>query len=116
MSSSKGMTKSAVRPFLGYFDAFADREARGWAIDARQTSVPVRLHVLIDRQEVGTVLCDDLREDVQAALGHPTGLLGFRYTVPDSFVDGEAHALSFRFADRSIVPLINPARPDEFAE
>src|ERR1700712_2711237 len=116
MTNAMGAAKTAVRPFLGYFDAFNDGEARGWAIDARQIAAPVRLHVLIDRQEVATVLCDDLREDVQAALGHPTGLLGFRFTVPENFVDGEAHALSFRFADRSIVPLINPARPDEFAE
>ena len=116
MTNAMGAAKTAVRPFLGYFDAFNNGEARGWAVDARQIAAPVRLHVLIDRQEVATVLCDDLREDVQAALGHPTGLLGFRFTVPENFVDGEAHALSFRFADRSIVPLIDPARPDEFAE
>ena len=116
MTSLRGAARSVVRPFLGYFDAFENGQARGWAVDARQTEVPVRLHVLIDRQEVGTVLCDDLREDVQAALGHPTGRLGFRFTVPDNFVDGEMHALSFRFADRSIVPLIDPAQPEEFAE
>ena len=105
-----------MRPFLGYFDAFDDGEARGWAVDARRNTTPVRLHVLIDRQEVATILCDDLREDVQAALGHPTGRLGFRFSVPERFIDGELHALSFRFTDRSIVPLIDPARPDEFAE
>ncbi len=116
MISAKGPTQSAMRPFLGYFDAFDDGEARGWAVDARQNTTPVRLHVLIDRQEVATILCDDLREDVQAALGHPTGRLGFRFSVPERFIDGELHALSFRFADRSIVPLIDPARPDEFAE
>ncbi len=109
-------TTQATRPYLGYFDSFTDGEARGWAIDARQSASPVRLHVLIDRQEVATVLCDDLREDVQAALGHPTGRLGFRFKVPAGFLDGEPHALSFRFADRSIVPLIDPASPDEFAE
>ena len=116
MSSAKKVASTTVRPYLGYFDSFRDGEARGWAIDARQTSAPVRLHVLIDRQEVATVLCDDLREDVQAALGHPTGRLGFLFRVPASFIDGEAHALSFRFADRSVVPLIDPARPDDLAE
>ncbi len=116
MTSAMGAVETVARPFLGYFDAFNNGEARGWAVDARQVAAPARLHVLIDRQEVATVLCDDLREDVQAALGHPTGLLGFRFTVPEGFVDGEAHALSFRFADRSIVPLIDPAHPDEFAE
>ncbi len=116
MISAKGATQSAMRPFLGYFDAFEDGEARGWAVDARRSTIPVRLHVLIDRQEVATILCDDLREDVQAALGHPTGRLGFRFSVPERFIDGELHALSFRFTDRSIVPLIDPARPDEYAE
>ncbi len=116
MTNAMGALKTAARPFLGYFDAFDNGEARGWAVDARQIAAPVRLHVLIDRQEVATILCDDLREDVQAALGHPTGRLGFRFAVPENFIDGEAHALSFRFADRSVVPLINPARPDEFAE
>jgi len=116
MVSSRGAAQKIVRPFLGYFDAFSDGEARGWAVDARQTSSPVRLHVLIDHQEVGTVLCDILREDVQAALGHPTGELGFRFVVPESFNDGEKHALSFRFADRSVVPMIDPKHPEEFAE
>ncbi len=116
MINAKGPTQSAMRPFLGYFDAFDEGVARGWAVDARQNTMPVRLHVLIDRQEVATILCDDLREDVQAALGHPTGRLGFRFNVPERFIDGELHALSFRFTDRSIVPLIDPARPDEFAE
>lgn len=116
MISSMSAVQSAVRPFLGYFDAFNEGEARGWAVDARQTTSPVRLHVLIDRQEVATVLCDDPREDVQAALGHPTGLLGFHFNVPESFIDGEPHALSFRFADRSVVPLIDPNNPDDFAE
>ena len=116
MISATNATQSTVRPFLGYFDGFHDGQARGWATDARQAGSPVRLHVLVDRQEVATVLCDEPREDVQAALGHPTGRLGFRYAIPPEFIDGEPHALSFRFADRSVVPLINPERPDEFAE
>ena len=116
MISTKGAAQAAMRPFVGYFDSFQDGEARGWAIDARQSASPVRLHVLIDRQEVATVLCDELREDVQAALGHSTGRLGFRFSVPPEFMDGEPHALSFRFADRSILPLIDPSAPDEVAE
>ena len=117
MITTKGRTQTtAARPFLGYFDSFHEGEARGWATDARQSESPVRLHVLIDRQEVATVLCDELREDVQAALGHPSGRLGFRYLIPPEFIDGSPHALSFRFADRSVVPLINPTRPEESAE
>nr|WP_321984627.1 glycosyltransferase family 2 protein [uncultured Lichenicoccus sp.] len=116
MAKSIAARQGAARPFLGYFDGFSDREARGWAVDARPSAEAVRLHVLVDHQEVATILCDRRRDDVQAALGHPTGLLGFSFTVPDRFVDGELHALAFRFTDRSVVPFIDPAHPDDFAE
>jgi len=116
MVGAKSAAQTAVRHYLGYFDAFSDGEARGWAVDGRRGAAPVRLHVLIDRQEVGTVICDEPREDVQAALGHPTGRLGFRFTIPERYIDGEPHALSFRFADRSILPRIDPLRPEELSE
>ena len=67
----------AARPFLGYVDTFTEREASGWAVDARPGGEVVRLHVLVDHQEVGTILCDRRRDDLRAVLGHPTGLLGF---------------------------------------
>ena len=106
----------AARPFLGYVDTFTEREASGWAVDARPGGEVVRLHVLVDHQEVGTILCDRRRDDLRAVLGHPTGLLGFSFTVPDRFVDGEMHALAFRFTDRSVVPFLDPAYPEERPE
>ncbi|WP_240759526.1 glycosyltransferase family 2 protein [Lichenicoccus roseus] len=105
-----------MQPFMGMFEALADREARGWAIDTRPNAQAVRLHVLVDRQEVDTIFCDRRRDDVQAALGHPHGRLGFLFKVPDRFVDGEVHALAFRFADRSVVPFMDPATSEEPAE
>ncbi|WP_419727776.1 glycosyltransferase family 2 protein [Lichenicola sp.] len=94
---------------MGYVDAFVGGVAKGWAVNTRAPTEPTRLHVLIDRQEVGVVVCDQLREDVQQALGHPTGRLGFNFTLPDSYVDGNPHTLSFRFGDRAIVPQLDPA-------
>jgi len=94
--------------FIGYFDSFADGVARGWAFDRRSPTSPVKLHVLIDQQEVGTIVCDELREDVQQALGHASGKLGFSFQVPPALVDGEPHQISFGFPDRSIVPSPDP--------
>ena len=91
-------------PFLGYVDSFNEGVARGWAVDTRSPTVPTRLHVLVDGQEVAQVGCDQLREDVQAAIGHPSGQLGFSFDLPPEFVDGNPHTLSFRFGDRTVVP------------
>ncbi len=95
-----------VRPprFLGYVDAFDNGVARGWAVDTLLPDAPTRLHVLVDRQEVAQVICDQSREDVQAAIGHPSGRLGFSFDLPPEFVDGNPHTLSFRFGDRTVVP------------
>ncbi|GBR42755.1 O-antigen biosynthesis protein RfbC [Neoasaia chiangmaiensis NBRC 101099] len=52
--------------------------------------------------------CNIPRPDVQAALGLPTDLVGFEFAIPENFIDGEEHAVSIRFADRSIVPFSDP--------
>ena len=91
--------------FVGYFDSLEGREASGWAFDYGSPSRPVTLHVLIDGQEVGTVLCDAASEDVRSYLELKSTALGFRFTVPDRFIDRPVHRLSFRFPDRSIVPV-----------
>ncbi len=96
-------------PFLGYVDSFIDGLARGWAVDTRTPQAATRLHVLIDRQEVALVPCDQPREDVQAAIAHPTGRLGFSFRLPPDYVDGNPHTLSFRFGDRTVVPHLDAA-------
>lgn len=109
-SSNAAKTRSG---FVGYFDSLEGREASGWAFDYSAPSRPVTLHVLIDGQEVGTVLCDAEREDVRSYLDLKTTALGFRFTVPDRFIDRQIHRLSFRFPDRSIVPVYNPESPEK---
>ena len=96
---------------MGYFDLFEGGRARGWAVDIRGQG-PVRLHILIDQQEVMQVLCDHQRSDIQAALKLPTSKVGFEFTVPEKFMDGVPHEFSIRFPDRSILPFTNPSTPD----
>lgn len=93
-----------VAQFAGYFDSLDGRELRGWACNLTSPREPVKLHVLLDEQEIGTVICDQLRQDVQASIGVMTPRLGFAFTLPDSVVDGLEHRLGLRFPDRSIVP------------
>ena len=92
--------------FLGFFDRCQDGEASGWSVDRRSIGRPTALHVLIDGQEVSTVICDGARDDVRAQLGHPTGKVGFRFAIPNAFLDGATHRIAFRFADRSAVPFV----------
>ncbi|MCQ8242058.1 glycosyltransferase family 2 protein [Rhizosaccharibacter radicis] len=105
--AQQGLLRRQQPPdFFGYFDSCDGAFATGWAYDRAAPLEPVTLHVLIDKQEVGTVVCDILREDVQQAFNHPTGLLGFRFPIPVGFIDGQPHQLSFRFANRMILPFI----------
>ncbi len=108
--------RSRPSPFLGYVDAFADGVARGWAVDTRRPETPTRLHVLVDRQEVAQVVCDQPREDVQIAIGHPNGRLGFSFDLPPEFVDGNPHTLSFRFGDRTVVPHLDAGNSEVLHE
>ncbi len=98
--------------YLGYFDGITDRVARGWALSLLAPGEPTTLHVLVDSQEVARVVADEVREDVQNALGHPTGKLGFSFPLPAELFDGQTHTIGFRFGDRSIVPLITSDDPE----
>ena len=94
--------------FVGCLDFYSEGVARGWGFDRAQPERPITLHVLIDEQEVGTISCDRIRHDVREALGHPTGAVGFCFTLPSDFHDGEPHRLGFRYVNRGIVPQIRP--------
>jgi len=109
-------TQKTPSPFTGYFDAYENGIARGWAMDRRTPDRPTYLHVLIDRQEVARIACTISRPDVQASLQSPADKLGFEFIVPPEFIDGQPHTLSFRFPDRSLVPYVNPANPSTALE
>ncbi|RUT27216.1 O-antigen biosynthesis protein [Asaia sp. W19] len=100
MTSSQGNS-----PFLGYCDGIHKEILIGWAVNRLDPYQPVRLHVLIDGQEIAQILADQSRSDVQTALKTPHDRLGFSFTIPVRFMDGVAHELSIRLPDRTILPI-----------
>ncbi len=89
--------------FRGYFDRFEGGHAQGWVMDVANPDDPVELIVTIDGEEVTRILADDSRDDVRAILQHPSGRVGFSYDVPDAYLDGVAHRISFMLPDRTLV-------------
>ena len=89
--------------YRGYFDRFEKGHAQGWIMDVAAPDEPVALTVLIDGEEVERITADDSREDVRAILQHPSGRVGFSYDVPDSYLDGVPHRISFMLPDGTLI-------------
>lgn len=102
--------------FHGHIEYFSNGILSGWAYDPRPDSQPVRLHILIDRQEVVQIICDQPRADVKNALGASHNRLGFSYCLPEAFLDRKPHYIALRFEDRSILPFPDPDKPGTFIE
>ncbi len=104
-----------VSQFQGYVDAIDTHSGiiRGWAINLRNPLQPVRLHVVMDGQEVMQALCDLPREDVRSTLHTPSEKLGFQFTLPPAALDEQPHEISLRFADRSALPFPDGQDPNE---
>lgn len=100
-------TRTSLVQFQGHFDGLEDGVVRGWATCNLKKFSPVRIHIIIDGQEVGMATADLPREDVQAKLSLPTADLGFRFEIPPSYFNGEKHTLSLRLDDRSALPLLS---------
>lgn len=113
------MTQQPALPsslFQGHVDHFTNGTIRGWAFNLQDISQPVRVHVLIDRQEIMQVLCDTPRGDVRDALELPTDTLGFEFCLPEQFFDHQPHSVALRFPDRSALPLPNIDNADILSE
>jgi hypothetical protein len=67
---------------VGNVDAIQYRVVSGWAYDTGQSTQPVFVRCQINGSETGITVADRYRADVAAA-GHPTGLAGFEFAVPD---------------------------------
>ncbi len=89
--------------YRGYFDRFENGHAQGWVMDVAVPDEPVELLVVIDGEEVTRLLADDSREDVRAILQHPTGRVGFSFDVPDAYLDGVPHRISFMLPDGTLI-------------
>ncbi len=104
MPDSSNLTNLANQSiYRGYFDRFENGHAQGWVMDVAVPDEPVELSVFIDNEEVTRLLADDSREDVRAILQHPTGRVGFSYDVPDAYLDGVPHRISFRLPDGTLI-------------
>lgn len=111
---SAAQNSTTSKSFFGYFDQFEDGVGKGWVIDSTidsQEVRPVRLHIVIDQQEVMQVDCVLERPDVQAAFALSTPNVGFEFAVPDEFLDGKPHELSVRLPNRSILAMTNSNEP-----
>lgn len=107
---------SASSMFQGHVDYFTNGVIRGWAFNLHNIHQPISLHVLIDRQEVLQIHCNQARSDVSDALGLSSNQVGFEFSLPEIAFDGQPHQISLRFPDRSILPLPNLEHDDTFSE
>ena len=90
--------------YNGYFDRYTSGHASGWVVDLVSPQDVVRLVARIDGKPVGAVVCDGIREDVRGALALPTAQVGFGFDVPDIYLDGLPHVLSFLLPDGNALP------------
>lgn len=111
-ASSQGHVQGSLS-FRGYFDRFNDGVAGGWVVSESAPLSPVRVHAVIDGQETGQVIANELREDTRVALGHPTGKIGFKYRLPTEYLDGQEHRISFRLAGGLVLGYLDAADPDQ---
>ena len=79
-----------------HVEGFSGLEVRGWAYDGSRPDEPVALHLIVDGQEVGQVVCTETRHDVAAACGCPPERVGFRHLLPDALLDEKAHRMTMR--------------------
>jgi GT2 family glycosyltransferase len=83
-------------PQIGFID-FCDRATViGWAADLTAPAEPARLYIVIDGQIIAALDTNLPRDDVRQA-GIESLRPGFRFSIPEQFLDGVSHRLMFRF-------------------
>lgn len=95
-------------PFKGYVESGKAGYFYGWAFDVRTPSLPIRLHLLVDRQEAAQFVCNLSRPDVSESLGLPSANVGFNFALPEICFDHKPHEIGLRFPDRTILLLPDP--------
>lgn len=83
---------------LGFLDRLDEDRIQGWAVDAADPLVPLRLRVIIDDLIADILTCDLPRPDV-AAVNLPSSNVGFSYEIPGRYLDGSRHVLKFSTID-----------------
>ncbi len=100
-SSDTHVAARTAARYSGYFDRYETGRASGWVANLASPQTIVSLTVLIDGAEIDQVLCDGLRPDVRAALELGSAQVGFTYDIPETYLDGRPHVLSFLLPDGS---------------
>jgi len=77
------------KPVDGEFTTTCDAVS-GWATDPRNNSYSVKVQINIDGQKVHSMLAENDNEFIANFAGHH----GFRWNIPDSYVDGSAHTVA----------------------
>ncbi|WP_419728682.1 glycosyltransferase family 2 protein [Lichenicola sp.] len=103
------MASSTSTRFNGYFDRFDAGRASGWVTDLVSPHEVVKLTALIDGTALGTVICNGLREDVRGALGLASAEVAFEFDIPEKYLDGEPHVISFLLPDGHVLPHMGEA-------
>ena len=78
---------------------------RGWALDRAQPNTSPVLHIIVDGQEIETIMCDRTRPDVVAA-GFDYTRLGYEMNLPEALADGKPHQVTIRDRWRQEVALV----------
>ena len=80
--------------FTGTVEEVQYRLVRGWAYDTKHPDQPVFVRCQVNGSEIGVDVADRFRSDLVAG-GHPTGLAGFEFAVPDDIGEIESVRVLF---------------------
>lgn len=83
--------------FEGSLDIVNVVSLDGWAWDAAQPNVAIKVDVYDGTRLLATITAGQFREDLKSA-GKGDGKHAFNYALPQTLRDGQAHTISVRFA------------------
>ena len=80
----------------GHVDSLKNGYVYGWAIDSFRGNHAASLFLFVDEGPVANFFCDIDRPDLESA-GLRGSQTGFRFPIPEQYLDGEPHTVSIRF-------------------
>jgi len=80
----------------GHVDHIENGYISGWAIDSLRGDDAASLFLFIDEAPVANFFCDLNREDLESA-GLRSKRSGFRFAIPEQYLDNKTHTVSIRF-------------------
>jgi glucose/arabinose dehydrogenase len=104
--SPASITCASLSPsYVGYVDAATCSSIVGWAADRDRLNQSITVSLYDGASLIATMPANLSRPDVGAFLGD-NGLHGYRFYLPASVLDGQAHSIHLKF-ETSAVDLIN---------